>query len=65
MISKGCQVLGECVEINYDRGKEYPATGKVKFNMDGPAVGGEKKLNRIKKETKKESVRKRKLNNFV
>jgi len=65
MISKGCRVLGDCVEINYDRGKEYPVTGKVKFQKDSPAIGGEKKLIHIKRETKKERVRKRRLNNFV
>lgn len=65
MISKGCRVQGDCVEINYDRGKEYPATEKMKFQLDPTAVGGEKKLNQVRKETKKEKVRKRKLNNFV
>jgi len=65
MINEGCRVLGDCVEIKYDRGKEYPATEKPKFKMDVIAVGGEKKLNQIKKEKKKEKVRKRKLNNFV
>jgi len=65
MISKGCRVLGDCVEINYDRGKEYPATVKKKFQRDTNAVGGEKKLNQVRREIKKEKACKRKLNNFV